>query len=224
MPLSKQNRVFFKIYLILLIQNKFCLMNNNTSFELELFRSFKDGDEAAYTFFYDKYFRRIQSFSVQFIYDQDEAENLAQEALLYLWQNKESVESINGIQAFLYTYAKSKCLNLIRHNKVKDKFKNDLLNHQERELNIEVLNSVQFDTLELTELERIIQESISDLPPKTREVFIKKRFENKKNSEIAEEMDVTLKAVEAHMTKALKILKTKLSDYLFLIFILICNN
>ncbi|GAA6773133.1 hypothetical protein AAGS39_38890 [Flavobacterium sp. CGRL2] len=46
----------------------------------------------------------------------------------------------------------------------------------------------------------------------------------KKNAEIAEEMNVSLKAVEAHMTKALKILKTKLSDYLFLIFILIYNN
>ncbi|KQO22862.1 RNA polymerase subunit sigma-24 [Flavobacterium sp. Leaf82] len=199
-------------------------MNNNNSFELNLFESFKEGDETAFTYFYDKYFRRITSFSVQFIYDQDEAENLAQEALLHLWQTREAVESINGIQSFLYTYAKSKCLNMIRHNKVKDKFKNDVLNQKERELDIEILNSVQFDTLELTELERLIHESISDLPPKTREVFIKKRFENKKNAEIAEEMQVTLKAVEAHMTKALKILKTKLSDYLFLIFILICNN
>ncbi|MBF4516804.1 RNA polymerase sigma-70 factor [Flavobacterium sp. ANB] len=199
-------------------------MSDNTSFESNLFESFKKGDQAAFTYFYDKYFRRIQSFSVQFIYDKDEAENLAQEALVYLWQNRESVESINGIQAFLYTYAKSKCLNMIRHNKVKDKFKSDVLNQKERELDIEILNSIQFDTLELTELERIIHESINDLPPKTREVFIKKRFENKKNAEIAAEMEVTLKAVEAHMTKALKILKTKLSDYLFLIFILICNN
>jgi len=195
-------------------------MNINTSFESNKFKSFKKGEEAAFKYFYDKYFRRITSFSIQFIYDQDEAENLAQEAFINLWQNRKEIESINGIQSFLYTYAKSKCLNLIRHNKVKDKFKNDLLNHKERELDIEVLNSIQFDTLELTELERIINESINDLPPKTREVFIKKRFENKKN----EEMNVTIKAVEAHMTKALKILKTKLSDYLFLIFILICNN
>jgi len=199
-------------------------MIDNNSFELNLFESFKKGDQAAFTYFYDKYFRRIQAFSVQFVYDKDEAENLAQEALLYLWQNRESVDSINGIQSFLYTYAKSKCLNMIRHNKVKDKFKSDVLNQKERELDIEVLNSIQFDTLELTELERIIHESINELPTKTREVFIKKRFENKKNAEIAEEMQVTLKAVEAHMTKALKILKTKLSDYLFLLFILICNN
>lgn len=199
-------------------------MNINTSLEYETFASFKKGEEAAFTYFYDKFFGRITSFSVQFIYDTDEAENLAQEAFINLWQNRENIDSINGIQSFLYTYAKSKCLNLIRHNKVKDKFKNDLLNQKERELDIEVLNSIQFDTLEFTELERIINESINDLPPKTREVFIKKRFENKKNAEIAEEMQVTLKAVEAHMTKALKILKTKLSDYLFLLFILICNN
>lgn len=199
-------------------------MNNTTNLENQNFESFREGNETAFGYFYEKYFRRIQSFCVQFIYDAEEAENMAQEAFLNLWQNRENVDSINGIQSFLYTYSKSKCLNLIRHNKVKDKFKNDLLNQKERELDIEVLNSISFDTLELTELERIIQESISDLPPKTREVFIKKRFENKKNSEIAEEMQVTLKAVEAHMTKALKILKTKLSDYLFLIFILICNN
>lgn len=199
-------------------------MIDNNSFELNLFESFKKGDQAAFTYFYEKYFNRIQAFCIQFIYDRDEAENLAQEALLHLWQSRESVDSINGIQSFLYTYAKSKCLNTIRHNKVKDRFKNDVLNVKENELNIEILNSISFDTLELTELERIINESINDLPPKTREVFIKKRIENKKNAEIAEEMQVTLKAVEAHMTKALKILKTKLSDYLFLIFILICNN
>lgn len=199
-------------------------MNINTCFESETFKSFTKGEQAAFTYFYNKYFRRITSFSEQFIYDKDEAENLTQEAFINLWQNRENIDSINGIQSFLYTYAKSKCLNFIRHNKVKDKFKNDLLNHKERELDIEILNSIQFDTLELTELERIINESINDLPPKTREVFIKKRFENKKNAEIAEEMQVTLKAVEAHMTKALKILKTKLSDYLFLVFILICNN
>jgi RNA polymerase sigma-70 factor, ECF subfamily len=199
-------------------------MNRNHRLESDIFESFKKGDQTAFTYFYDKYFKRIQSFSVQFIYDQDEAENLAQEAFLHLWQNRESVDAINGIPSFLYTYAKSKCLNLIRHHKVKDKFKNDLLNQKEKELNIEVLNSIAFDTLHLTELERIINESINDLPPKTREVFIKKRFENKKNAEIAEEMQVTLKAVEAHMTKALKILKTKLSDYLFLLFVLICNN
>lgn len=199
-------------------------MTSKSDLESKFFTSFKKGDQAAFTYFYEKYFLKVKSFSVQFVYDQDEAENLTQEAFVNLWQNRENVESINGIQSFLYTSAKSKCLNLIRHNKIKDRYNDELLNQKERELNIEVLKSIEFNALELTELERIIHESINDLPPKTRAVFIKKRFENKKNAEIAQEMQVTLKAVEAHMTKALKILKTKLSDYLLFIFILICNN
>ena len=192
-------------------------MNSNSHFESKTFTAFKEGDQAAFSYFYSKYFLKIQSFSFQFLYDLNDAENLAQEAFVYLWEKRESIESIGGIPSFLYTFTKSKCLNMIRHKKVKDKFQSDFLNEKQRELDVEILNTIQLDTLELIELESIIQESISNLPPKTREVFIKKRFENKKNTEIAQEMGVSLKAVEAHVTKALRILKTKLSDYLFLI-------
>ncbi|KDN54197.1 RNA polymerase sigma-70 factor [Flavobacterium seoulense] len=188
------------------------------------FESFKKGDQGAFAYFYDCYFKKIQAFSISFIYDKEEAENVTQEAFLHLWENRDTIESINGITSFLYTYTKSKCLNIIRHNKVKDRFKDDILNQKEKELDTEILNSISFDTLEISELEHLINGSISNLPPKTREVFIKKRFEQKKNVEIAEEMQVTLKAVEAHMTKALKLLRNSLSDYLTLILLFIYNN
>lgn len=199
-------------------------MNNRANFESNIFESFKGGEQTAFTYFYDKYFDQIKYFNIQFVHHQEEAENVAQEAFLNLWQNRENIETINGIPSFLYTSAKSKCLNLIRHNKVKDRFKDDLLNQKERALDTEILNAIEFDTLEISELESIINKSIDDLPPKTKAVFIKKRFENKKNAEIAMEMQVSLKAVEAHMTKALKVLKSKLGNYLYLVFILICNN
>jgi RNA polymerase sigma-70 factor (ECF subfamily) len=88
------------------------------------------------------------------------------------------------------------------------------LNQKERELDTQILNSIHFDSLELTELEVLINKVIAELPEKTKQVYLKKRFENKKNEEIAGEMGVSQKAVEAHMTKALKILKEQLSDYL----------
>lgn len=199
-------------------------MKINSNPESMYFESFKEGDQVAFAYFYDQHFSKIQAFSISFIYDKEEAENVTQEAFLHLWENRTNIDSINGITSFLYTYTKSKCLNIIRHNKVKDRFKDNVLNQKERELDTEILNSISFDVLELTELEHLINGSINKLPPKTREVFIKKRFEQKKNIEIAEEMQVTLKAVEAHMTKALKLLKNSLSDYLMLIFLFIYNN
>ncbi|SDW85529.1 RNA polymerase sigma-70 factor [Flavobacterium degerlachei] len=182
--------------------------------ELVQFKSFKDGDDLAFNFFFNKYYNRVLGFSIQFIYDQDEAKNVTQEAFLKLWINKHKIETVNGIQSFLFTYAKSICLNLLRHNKVKDKFRNELLNQKERQLDFEILNSIPFDVLELSELEILINKVIGELPEKTKLVYLKKRFEHKKNEEIACELGVTQKAVEAHMTKALKILKEQLSDYL----------
>ncbi|MEL1242418.1 RNA polymerase sigma-70 factor [Flavobacterium flavipallidum] len=193
-------------------------MKINSNSELVFFESFKRGDEKAFAYFYEKYFNAIKSFCTSFIYDHDEAENITQEAFLNLWEKRADVMSLNGIPSFLYTYGKSKCLNAIRHNEVKKRFKNDVLNEKEKSLDLEILSSFSFDTLEVTELEKIIERSIAKLPLTTRTVFLKKRHEHKKNAEIAEEMQVSLKSVEAHMTKALKLLKNSLQDYFLFIF------
>ncbi|MFC5682431.1 RNA polymerase sigma-70 factor [Flavobacterium sp. MAHUQ-51] len=192
-------------------------MGINNHLKASFFESFKKGDEKAFTYFYELYFNAIKNFSISFIYDVEEAENIVQEAFLNLWEKRGQVESVNGIQSFLFTYAKSKCLNAIRHNKVKDRFKSQILNEKERALDLEILNSLPLDELEFKELEKVIENSIKQLPLTTQKVFIQKRFENKKNAEIAEEMNISIKTVEAHMTKALKLLKEGLSDYHFIL-------
>jgi RNA polymerase sigma-70 factor (ECF subfamily) len=193
-------------------------MKYNNS-ELLHFNTFKKGDERAFEYFFNTYYNNILGFCIQFLYDKDEAHSVTQESFLNLWLNREDIATINGITSFLYTFAKSKCLNVLRHQKVKEKYKNDTLNEKERLLNFEILKSMNFDTLALSELEALINKSIEELPEKTKLIFLKKRFENKKNQEIAKELNVSLKSVEAHMTKALKLLKDKLSDYLPVIII-----
>lgn len=182
--------------------------------DILLLKQFKSGNEQIFEHFFNTYYNNIVGFCVQFVYNESEAKSIAQEAFVNLWLNKEKIDSLNGIKSFLYTYSKSKCLNAIRHQKVKEKYKNQTLNDKEKQLNIEVLNSMKFDTMSLLELENLITQSVYDLPDKTQEIFVKKRFENKKNREIASELNISIKTVEAHITKALSILKTKLSDYL----------
>ena len=181
--------------------------------ELILFNAFKKGNELAFEYFFNKYYNNIVGFCVQFIYDEEEAKNITQEAFLNLWTNKDKIDTPAGIKSFLYTYAKSKCLNLIRGKKVKEKYKNEALNQREAIINQEVLDALNFDSMDFIKLEEIIQDSIDNLPKKTKAIFIKKRFENKKNQEIANEMDISIKTVESHMTKALKSLKKQLTHY-----------
>ena len=178
------------------------------------FHLFKKGDEKAFAFFFDLYFNQIVGFCTEFIKDRDQAKNIAQEAFLKLWLNKEKVQKINGIKAFLYTSAKSDCLNLFRHKKVVQKYFDSSLRKREESLNVEVLNAMNFDTVMLKELEDLIEGSVNELPDKCKQVFKMRRVEFKKNKEIAVELDISIKAVEANMTRALKHLKNKLSGYL----------
>ncbi|GAA4291884.1 RNA polymerase sigma-70 factor [Aestuariibaculum suncheonense] len=177
------------------------------------FRAFKKGKELAFEYFFNKYYNNIVGFGVQFIYDEEEAKNIAQEAFLNLWTNRNKIEQPSGIKSFLYTYTKSKCLNLIRSKKVREKYKSEALNKREALLNQEVIDALNFDSMDFYELEQIINKSIENLPGKTKTIFLKKRFDNKKNQEIADELEISLKTVESHITKALKALKEQLAPY-----------
>ncbi|PQJ76787.1 RNA polymerase sigma-70 factor [Polaribacter glomeratus] len=189
-------------------------MKNIENEELKKFVLFKKGNEAAFEYFFYKFYSTIVGFCVQFIYDENEAKCTAQEAFLNLWKQREKIETVNGISSFLYTYSKSKCLNIIRHKRVKQKYTNHILSEKEKLLNLEILQSLEFDSLTFTELETLIFSSIDELPEKTKEIFRKKRFENKKNKEIADEMNISIKTVEAHFSSAINVLKKKLSAYL----------
>ncbi|OAD46756.1 RNA polymerase sigma-70 factor [Polaribacter atrinae] len=201
-------------------------MKDYSKTEIRHFKNFQLGNEKAFEYFFNKYHSHIFGFCIQFIYDKSQSSSITQEAFLNLWLNRAKIEKVNGIESFLYTFAKSKCLNAIRHLKVKERFKSKTLNEKQRALDLDVLNAINFDNLTLMELEKLITDSIKDLPEKTRIIFLKKRFESKKNKEIADELNITIKTVEAHMTKALKILRVKLSDYLpiLLVSIILSNQ
>lgn len=175
---------------------------------------FKNGDELAFEKIFKANYSQIVGFCNQFISDLDKAKSLTQEVFLNLWLNRGKIETLNGIRAFLYTFAKSSCLNHIRHKKVISKYEDKHLQKKEEELNCEVLESFDFNSLEFSELEELIQQAINDLPEKCRQVFIMSRLDGKKNKEISEELDISVKAVEANITRALKTLKSKLSDYI----------
>ena len=191
--------------------------------EEKRFISFKKGDKKAFEFYFDLYFGKITGFCTQFLGDEDEAQSVAQEAFIKLWLNRGKVEKISGVKSFLYTSAKTQCLDVLRHRAVKGKYLNVKLNEQEIAFNSEILSSMYFDNVSFAELEALVEKTILKLPLKCKTVFIKSRYENKKNHEIAEELNVSVKAVEANITRALKYFKVELSDYIGLLMFVICD-
>ncbi|TPV31828.1 RNA polymerase sigma-70 factor [Paucihalobacter ruber] len=182
--------------------------------ENDIFLNFKKGQERAFDFYFNNYYSRIVGFCIQFLKDEDKSKSIAQEAFIHLWKSKETINTPAGIKSFLYTSAKSNCLNILRHEIVKQKSKSIIIHNYENQLNIDILESFKFDSATLSELESKINHCIENLPEPTKTIFIKKRIENLKNAEIASILNLSIKSIEAHMTKALKYFRIELADYL----------
>ena len=80
--------------------------------------------------------------------------------------------------------------------------------------NYDALSRLEFEKLNLFEIESIIRVTIERLPKRCRQVFELSRDKNKRNSDIASECNISVKAVEAHITKALNALRIALREYI----------
>ncbi len=147
-------------------------------------------------------------FAQKYVSDMDTSKEIVHKVFIALWEKREEIDFEKPMKSYLFTSVHNRCLNFIRDNK---KFNTD-------ELTIEVLeNQMGTDTTdEITSAETIaeINEAIQSLPEKCREIFILNRFEGLKYHEIAEKLDISVKTVEAQMSKALKILREKLEKYI----------
>ena len=111
---------------------------------------------------------------------------------------------------------KNKCLNHLRSQGVRLRAAEDIHSHGARMLRtrISTLEACNPEELFSEEARRLVNETLDRLPEKTRAIFIRSRFDGKSYKEIAAEMGVTVKSVEFEVSKAMKILRVVLKDYL----------
>jgi len=122
-----------------------------------------------------------------------------------MWENCAKVIFAKA-KSYVFTIGNNLFLNKVQHDKVKLKFETAQSNNK-------VARDPQF-ILEEKEFQQKLEKAISDLPETQREVFLMNRIDKMKYREIAETLDISVKAVEKRMHKALKTLK-EIDDLLF---------
>jgi RNA polymerase sigma-70 factor (ECF subfamily) len=153
-------------------------------------------------------------YAYTFLQDKEEAEEVVQSVFISLWEKRHALEIQTSFKAYLYRMVRNSCLNLIKHEKVKQQ-------HVAHELAVaEVSYDSVSEKVNASELTLKISEAMKVLPEQCRLVFQLSRFEELKYQEIADQLQISVKTVENHMGKALKIMREQLKDYLplFLIF------
>jgi len=183
--------------------------------DLELLKKLKNDDEIAFKVVFNKYYSRLYYFTLEFVRMEDIAENIVQDTFCTLWNKRHELTDSTNFGAYLFTVAKNNCIYRLRDRKYRKKlFTEHSTDRIEVETNLEVLSTIDSSAYAFEEIERIIQNTLDELPPQCRRVFMLSRFEEKKNKEIAEELNISVKVVEKHITKGLKIFKVALKDYL----------
>lgn len=159
---------------------------------------------------YARYWESLYLQAYRVLADDKACEDIVQEVFIDLWE-KRKFDQIEDLTAYLYQCVKYKTLMALRQNKIRD-----------RHLTIvrELIPSYTFDVqLETKEMSDQINRHLKNLPPKCREVFYKSRFENLKNDEIADQLNISKRTVETHISHALRYLKGVKELLIFLIFL-----
>lgn len=144
------------------------------------------------------------------------AEDIYMEAISQYWEKRYDLSSDTNILGYILTSVKNKALNHLRHLNVRTDAEDQLYNHRQRELNFRISSLESCDPTELftSEVKQIIRDTLDELPKQTRKIFFESRYENKTNREIAAELGISIKTVEFHISKALKLFRSRLKDYL----------
>jgi RNA polymerase sigma-70 factor (ECF subfamily) len=180
-----------------------------------LIERLQNGDESTFDVIYKMYASRLYYLVYEYIPQKDIAENIVQETLMVLWNKKKELAGNTNLGAYLFTIAKNNCLYKLRNRRFQDKiFISSDTSRLEIKMNTGALETLNTSQLIMEEIEQIIERTMDQLSPQCRAVFNLSRFEEKKNKEIAEELNISVKAVEGHITKALKIFRVALKDYL----------
>lgn len=179
----------------------------------------RQGDEQVFENLFKNYYERLCNYANTILNDMDEAEEMVQRAFLTVWEKHETIEIHTSIKSYLYRAVHNGCLNRVKHFKIR-KEHNESYKYQKDTF----ANDVSEELISI-EFEGIMNFAIESLPQQCRTVFKLSRFENLSYAEIAEQLDISVKTVENHMTKALKTLREKLKDYLpVLLWILLMKN
>lgn len=159
-------------------------------------------DEIIFSSFFKSHVKALRNFLLYKFGNTDQAEDVAQEAFVKLWQNCASVP-LEKAKSYLYTIANNSSLNAIAHQKV-------VLNYEKNFSGTDQTNENPEYLLEEKQFQAKLLRAIENLNEKQRVAFLMHRIDGKKYSEIALELDLSVKAVEKRIHLALLSLRKEI--------------
>lgn len=182
--------------------NQFLNMDDNNAVIMAL----KAGSEAAFDTVYRHYFRGLCAFCSQYV-TQSEAEEIVQDTMMWLWENRLNLIKDLTLKTLLFTIVKNKALNKLSHHEVRRKVHQEIIDKYTEEFSSP-------DFYLKNELLSLYEQALRKLPPEFREAYEMNRYHQMTHKEIAEKLKVSPQTINYRIGQTLKLLRIALKDYL----------
>jgi RNA polymerase sigma-70 factor (ECF subfamily) len=168
----------------------------------DLFEEIRKSNKKAFTDLFHAYYSLLCGYAFTILKEHDSAGEIVQDLFVRLWEKRESIHIETSLKSYLFIAVKNRCINALNQSVSKRLALNDMISEN------------QIVDIPDPDLLIRIKESIEALPEKRRQIFLLSREKGMKYHEIAKELQISIKTVEAQMGLALKTLREMLGDYL----------
>ena len=166
----------------------------------------KEGSESALRAIFNQYYKYLLVTAYHIVNDNEKAKDLVQDVFFEIWKKRTQLK-IQSLKSYLRQAVVNKGLNYLKANKRFDWGEDAVAT------NTLVTTHSQQEQLEKKDLQKLLQQTIKQLPDKCRTIFLLSRYEHYSHKEIASMLDISTKTIENQLTKALKIIRTAVTQY-----------
>jgi RNA polymerase sigma-70 factor (family 1) len=188
--------------------------------DLELVPLIKKGIKTAYQELFERYAPRIYHFSLSYLKNEMEAEELVQDVFLKIWEKREKLDSTKNIKSFIFKIAINAIYDLIRRRNIEHAFQ-DFIRVQENSYSVDTWHTVIWEEMLMN-----LDEFVKQMPEQRRKIFQMNREKGLSNDEIAKELNLSKRTVENQLYLAITFLKKHFNTnslFTLLFFYLYCG-
>jgi len=159
------------------------------------------GEIASFDVLFLRYYPLVLHFIMGFVRNEEDARDLSQDLFLKLWLHREKMPEVENLRSYLFQMAKNRVFDFFR--------KQITMEPMEREPRITFEEEASLEAyVEGRDLEMLIDATIEKMPDQRKKIFRMSRYDGLSNDEIAQQLSISKRTVETHISNALKELKT----------------
>lgn len=177
--------------------------------DLLILTKIKEGNIKAFEEIFRRYYSPLCWHAAGITGDMESAEEIVEELFYVFWKDRERLQIFQSLKSYLYKAVRNAALQHCEHKDVKERYREYVLAG-----NAPDDVSDPHRQMEYEELQGIIRHTLDKLPGRRHRIFEMHRLEGKKYAEIASSLSLSVKTVEAEMTKALRTLKNEIDNYI----------